>query len=130
MMKATNELYDLKAKTGFASSHWRFALESLVMLIAPFAPHTAEELWHNLGHEDSVNKDHWPVLDQSYLLSDTITVVVQVNGKLRSQLQLPADVSEEQAVEAAKADDKVNAHLQGEPKKTIYVKGKLVNFVV
>ncbi len=130
MMKATNDLYDLKAKEGFASRHWRAALESLVMMIAPFAPHIAEELWHDLGHEDSVNKDHWPVLDQKYLISDTITVVVQVNGKLRAQLQLPADVTEEQAVEVAKQDEKVKAHLSGEPKKVIYVKGKLLNFVV
>ncbi len=130
MMKATNELYELKAKSGFVSKNWRFALESLVMLVAPFAPHTAEELWHELGHEDSVNKDNWPVLDKQYLISDTITIVVQVNGKLRAQLELPADVDEATAVEAAKQDDKVKAHLGSEPKKVIYVAGRLINFVV
>ncbi len=131
MMKATNDLYDIKAKDGVVQNDaWRFAIESLVQLIAPFAPHTADELWQQLGHEDSVNKDHWPEWDDKYLTSDTITVVVQVNGKLRAQLQLPADVDKDTAIEAAKNDEKVKAHLSGEPKKVIYVPGKLVNLVV
>lgn len=131
MMKATNELYELRAKEGFASEHWRFALESLVMLIAPFAPHTAEELWHDLGHEDTVHIDHWPELDTAYLQSDTITIVVQVNGKVRAQLQLPSDSDESAVVDAARTDEKIKTFLgDQEPKKVIYVPGKLVNFVV
>src|SRR5690606_26254891 len=80
MMKATNELYELKAKAGFTDEQsWRFALESLVQLVAPFAPHTADELWQQLGHTDSVNKDHWPEWNDKYLVQDTITIAVQVN---------------------------------------------------
>ncbi len=131
MMEAVNELYIAKARDSYgAEGSWRFTLESLVQLLAPFAPHIAEELWHQLGHQDSVHVNHWPISDDTYLVSDTITVVVQVNGKLRAQLRLPADVTEDHAIEAAKADENVKAHLNGEPKKSIYVKGKLVNFVV
>ncbi len=132
MMKATNELYGLKAKSGVAgSANWRFAIESLVQLIAPFAPHTADELWQQLGHEDSVNKDHWPEWDSKYLASDTMTIVVQINGKVRANIEVAADSNEEQVVAAAKADEKVKSYLDGkEARKTIYVPNKLVNFVV
>ncbi len=129
MMKATNDLYEIKARDGFGAG-WQEALESLVMLIAPFAPHTAEELWHDLGHTDSVNKDNWPKWNDSYLVSDTITIAVQVNGKLRSTVQVPAGIDQAGAIDAAKNDEKTKAHLTGEPKKTIYVPGKLINFVV
>jgi len=72
MMKACNNLYEIKAKDGFKNKQvWQFVLESLIMLVAPFAPHTAEELWHNLGHEDSVNIDHWPEWDNKYLSQTT-----------------------------------------------------------
>lgn len=131
MMKATNDLYSIKSEHGVVrSDSWKEALESLVQMMAPFAPHTADELWQQLGHDDSVNKDHWPNWDDKYLVSDTVTIVVQVNGKLRAQLQLPADIDKDAAIEAAKNDEKVKAHLTGEPKKSIYVPGKLVNFVV
>jgi leucyl-tRNA synthetase len=131
MMKATNELYELKAKHKFADAkNWRFALENLVMLMAPFAPHTADELWQQLGHEDSVNKDHWPAWDNKYLVSDTVTIVVQVNGKLRAKLELESDIDEAGAVNAAINNEKVKVYLSSEPSKTIYVPGKLINFVV
>ncbi len=131
MMKATNDLYELKAKDGFTDKDsWQSALESLVQLIAPFAPHAADELWQQLGHEDSVHIDHWPDWEEKYLAQDTITIAVQVNGRLRSTLQLPADIEEADAIEAAKNDEKVKAHLSGEPKKAIYVPKRLVNLVV
>jgi leucyl-tRNA synthetase len=131
MMKATNELYELKAKDAFADTKsWQFALESLVMMVAPFAPHIADELWQALGHTDSVNKDHWPQLEDTYLVSQNITVVVQVNSKLRAQLQLPADIDEAGVVAAALADEHVKSYVQSEPKKIIYVTGKLINFVI
>lgn len=129
MMKATNDLYEQKAKSGFAGD-WQTALEALVMMIAPFAPHTAEELWHDLGHEDSVNKNHWPQWDEKYLIADTITIAVQVNGRLRATIELPADIDEAGAVEAAREDEKVKVYLTAEPKKSIYVPKRLVNFVV
>jgi len=131
MMKCTNDLYELKAKEGFKDQKsWQFALESLVMMIGPFAPHAAEELWHDLGHEDSVHKDHWPIWDDKYLLGDMMTIVVQVNGKLRANIEVPHDSDEASITEAAKKQEKVAAFLTSEPKKTIYVKNRLVNFVV
>ncbi len=131
MMKATNDLYEIKAKSGIVKSEsWRFVLESLVMLIGPFAPHASEQMWHDLGHEDSVHKGHWPVLDETYLVEDTMTLAIQVNGKLRGTITVNSEASKEDIIEAAKADEKIKAHLVGEPSKTIYVPGKLVSFVV
>ncbi len=130
LMKATNDLYEFKAKNGFASSSWREVLESLVMMIGPFAPHAAEELWHELGHTDSVHKDHWPQWDDAYLVQDTITIAVQVNGKLRGTVEVDAQSSEEEVVAAARADEKVKAHITAEPKKIIYVPKRLVSFVI
>ncbi len=131
MMEAVNELYLIKAKAGFSSAgSWQFAFESLAQLLGPFAPHFAEEIWHDLGHTDSVHINHWPEWDDKYLARDTVIIVVQVNGKLRAQLELPTGIDEPGIIEAARSDERIKAHLNGEPKKTIYVPGKLVNFVV
>ncbi len=132
MMKATNELYELKARTGFNDPRsWYESITNLVMLIAPFAPHTAEELWHVLGHEDSVNCGHWPKLNEKYLESDTMTLAVQVNGKVRAEVEVSADAEESQIKEVALAAENVITHLAGkQPKKVIYVKSRLVSIVV
>lgn len=132
MMKATNDLYELKAKEGFSdSSAWRSAIESLSMLIAPFAPHTADEIWTELGHENSVNKDNWPEWDDKYMISDTMKVVIQVNGKLKAEIEVPSDSDKEEILKAAAENEKIAAIINGNPiKKSIYVPGKLVNFVI
>ncbi len=132
MMKLTNDLYDLKAKEGFGDqTNWRFALESLVALVAPFAPHIAEELWHQLGHDTSVHRDSWPKWDDKYLVSDTMTIVVQVNGKLRATVELPADASEDDIKKAALEAENVTKFVgDKEPLKIIYIPKKLVNVVV
>lgn len=130
LMEFINDLYKFKT-AGFADKGaWQFALSSFAQLLEPFAPHTASELWVLLGHEDNVHQAGWPEWDENYLVSDTITVVVQVNGKLRTNLQVAAGTAEAAIIAAAKADPKVQAFLSGEPKKTVYVPGKLVNFVV
>ena len=132
MMKLTNELYELKAKDGFVGGNsWLFALESLVQLVAPFAPHTADELWSQFGHEDSVNKDHWPQWQDKYLVSDTTTIVIQVNGKVRANIQVPTDSPEQDILDLAVANEKINTIIGNNPvKKSIYIKNKLVNLVV
>ncbi|MGB4420630.1 MAG: leucine--tRNA ligase [Candidatus Saccharimonadales bacterium] len=132
MMKACNNLYEIKAKDGFKNKQvWQFVLESLVMLVAPFAPHTAEELWHDLGHEDSVNVDHWPEWDNKYLKSDNITIVVQVNGKLRAKLEVPSDTTEDLIKQKALDNDNVKLFVgDKKPTKVIYVPGRLVNIVI
>ncbi len=131
MMKATNDLYSLKAEAGIGGQDWRLALSSLVALVAPFAPHTAEELWQDLGNDSSVHIDTWPKWDEKYLVSDKVTIVVQVNGKVRSQIEIEADSDEQTVVDLAKSDSKVAAHLSDKQiVKTIYVPNKLINFAV
>lgn len=132
MMKLTNELYELKAKDHFGDrTNWQFTLESLVALVAPFAPHIAEELWHQLGHDTSVHRDSWPQWDDAYLVSDTITIIVQVNGKLRAKLEVAKDIAKEEIEKLALESENVQAFTGGkQPKKVIYVAGKLVNLVV
>jgi len=132
MMEAVNDFYKVKEQDHFANvGTWRFALESLLQLLAPFAPHMAEELWQQLGHEDSIHISEWPKYDENFLISKTAAVVVQVNGKLRAQLEVPADADEAFVTEAAKANEKVQTYIGGkEVVKTIYVAGKILNIVV
>jgi leucyl-tRNA synthetase len=133
MMEAVNGLYTEKTRTPFgqAPQTWRWAVETLVQLLAPFAPHITDELWEQLGHDSSIHVSSWPKYDEQYLKSDTMTIVVQVNGKVRSQLEVASGASEEEVIAAAKADQKVAGYLEGhEIKKNFYVPGKLVSFVV
>jgi leucyl-tRNA synthetase len=109
----------------------RAVLEPFVLLLAPYAPHLAEELWEKLGHDESLAYEPWPEADARYLVEDLITVVVQVNGKVRDQLEIPADAEEAWVKEQALASEKVQRWLAGkELEKAIYVRGKLVSLVV
>jgi leucyl-tRNA synthetase len=130
LMELVNDLY--KAKTqGLQGDSWRGAIETLLQLLAPFAPHVTEELWQQLGHDDSIHASDWPTYDEKYLVASTVTIAVQVNGKLRATLELPADATEEQTVEAAKNDSNVAAYLGGKTvSRAIYVPHRLVNLVV
>ena len=108
----------------------RFAAETAVSLIQPYAPHIAEELWQRLGHE-RVWEQPWPVADESLLERDTFELVVQVNGKVRDRFEVDAGLSEDELVERARASARVQAYIDGgEPKKTIVVPKRLVNFVI
>jgi leucyl-tRNA synthetase len=129
-MAALNGLYKLKSENLAQNEPWQQALESMVACVAPFAPHIADDLWRQLGHYSSVHIDTWPKWDKAYLVSDTTTIVVQVNGKVRANIELPTDSSKQQVITAAHADSKVVAYLNGKTiKKTIYVPGKIINFV-
>ena len=132
MMEMVNNLYKLKETYGVqASETWRFTLESLLQILAPFAPHITEELWHELGHGDTIHVDHWPKWDDKHLTSDTMTIIVQVNGKLRAKLELPADADKDAIEQAALADENVIKFTSNKPpKKVIYVPKKLVNIVI
>ncbi len=106
-------------------------MEKFLKILSPFAPHLAEELWSNLGHKESIQLESWPEYDPKLIVEDTITLVVQVNGKLRDTLEIAADISEADAVKAAKATEKVQQWLKDkEIVKEIFVPGKLVNIVV
>ena len=133
LMELVNDLYKIKLQIPYteAADDWKWALETLAQLIAPFTPHIAEEIWHNLGHETSIHASSWPTHDDQYLVEDTVTIVVQVNGKVRAQLKLPVGSDKEVILADAEADSNVALHLNGQPiKKAIYVPNKLVNFVV
>ncbi len=130
MMEYVNDLYKLKVQ-GFAGEEWDEALNSLTRLLAPMAPHMGAELWQILGNESALEDAGWPAWNDEYLVADTITVIVQVNGKLRAKLTVDADASEDEVKQAALQDLNV-AKFVGEqqPLKMIYVKGKLLNIVV
>lgn len=131
LMELVNELYRVKANDKYQAKNWPETLTTLVQLVAPFAPHISEELWQQLGQEGSVHVSSWPSYDEQYLVNDQITIAVQVNGKVRAEITVAADADEATITEAAKADSKVANYLQNkELRKTIYVPGKLVSFVV
>jgi leucyl-tRNA synthetase len=109
----------------------RAAIEPLVLMVAPLAPHLAEELWRRLGHDGSLAHGPFPVADQRYLVDDTVELPVQVNGKVRGKITVAADLDRAALEVAALADEKVQAFLAGaSPKKVIVVPGRLVNLVV
>ena len=109
----------------------REAFEVLARLLAPFAPHFAEELWEALGGEGFVLVADWPVADPELLVEDEVTVVVQVNGKLRSRLRLGRGTPEERALAAARRDKKISVHLEGKTlRRVVYVPDRLLNLVV
>jgi leucyl-tRNA synthetase len=124
LIEYTNHL----TKEGVSS---RDALEPLVLMLAPLAPHLAEELWKRLGHDTSLAHGPFPVADPAYLVDDTVEMPVQVNGKVRGKVTVAADADKGALEAAALADEKVQAFLDGKtPKKVIVVPGRLVNLVV
>jgi leucyl-tRNA synthetase len=107
------------------------ALESIVLMLAPITPHICHRLWQVLGHTSAVIDAHWPKTDEAARVSDSITLVVQVNGKLRARIEVPADAGKEAAQDAALADKNVQRFIDGKDiRKVIVVPGKLVNVVV
>jgi leucyl-tRNA synthetase len=135
LMEYVNILSQPKTKAAllspeYASLAWR-TLRTLILLIAPIAPHLAEELWHETGEDGSVHVAGWPQYDPQLLHDDVITIVVQVNGKVRANLAAAPDATEAELTAAAQADPNVARHLEGRAiVKTIVVPRKLINFVV
>ena len=130
LMEYTNELYKLKVD-GFSDETWREALLVLTQLIAPFAPHISEELSHQLGTTELVQYVPWPTWDDSLITSETNTVIVQVNGKLRAKLEVAKDADEATITDLALAHEHVVAFVGNKkPTKIIYVPGRLVNIVL
>ncbi len=129
LMEYTNELYKLKLD-GYSDVVWRDALKALTQLIEPFAPHMANELWEQLGGEGLVQNNTWPTWDESFIITDTMTIAVQVNGKLRGEIEVARDANPEDIKAQAVAHENVARFMDGEPKKVIYVAGRLVSVVV
>jgi leucyl-tRNA synthetase len=126
VMELANEL----SRAGASDPAARFAAETAVSLVQPYAPHIAEELWQRLGHE-RLWEEPWPVADESQLERETFELVVQVNGKVRDRIEVEAGLAEDELVARATASPRVQAHLDGaQVRQTIVVPGKLVNLVV
>jgi leucyl-tRNA synthetase len=130
LMEYTNELYKLKVD-GFSKDVWLEALQVMTQLIAPFAPHLSEELNNQLGRSELVQNLPWPVWDDSLIAEQTMTVIVQVNGKLRAKLVVTKDTEESQIKQLALKDEHVASFVgDKKPTKVIYVPGRLVSIVV
>ena len=128
LMKLNNSLNDAQCKQ---SPVYQEGIEALVKLLAPFAPHITEELWHQLGHQDSVHQQHWLEADPDALTVDEINLVIQIKGKTRGTISVPANASRDELENYARNSDIAQRYLEGkEVKKVIVVPGKLVNFVV
>ncbi len=132
MMELVNSLYAFEDKAGPHSVPVvREAIEALVRILSPFAPHTCEELWEMLGHRGGLTKATWPEFNAEVAKAEEIVIPVQVNGKVRSRLTVPAESTEKEVEEMALADPAVMAHLAGKQvKKVVVAKGRLVSLVV
>src|SRR4030042_6163439 len=105
--------------------------EKFLILLSPFAPHLAEELWFKLGHKKSIFYEKWPIFDPKLIKEETFELVVQINGKVRDKISAPIDISEKEAGELALEGEKIQKWIEGkEVKKIIFVKNRLVNIIV
>jgi leucyl-tRNA synthetase len=131
VMELLNTLQSFESTTPQSPAVLREALDSMVLLLAPFVPHITEELWQRLGHSDTLSNSAWPEFDPAAVADEEVLVVVQVNGKLRSKITVAAGTDEEVIKAAALADEKILPFLTGvQIRKVISVPGKLVNIVV
>jgi len=133
LMEMVNEMYDYISK-GIAEEKLpvlKFAIETLVLLISPFAPHFSEELWEILGNKSSIANASWPEYDPEAIVASQIELVIQVNGKVKSKLMISAALSDEDIKKKALEETKIKDILFNRAvKKVFVVKGKLVNIVI
>ncbi|MEK7247363.1 MAG: class I tRNA ligase family protein [Chloroflexota bacterium] len=131
LMEMVNGLTKARESGSVDQATWSEAIEKMVLMMAPLAPHISEEMWERIGRAYSIHLQPWPAWDAGLAREDEITLVVQVNGKLRDRITAPADISEDAAKELAMASAQVQKHLEGkEPRLVKYVPGKLINIVV
>jgi leucyl-tRNA synthetase len=131
LMELTNEFYSARESGKLGRSGLEDALKSLLLLMAPEVPHITEELWMELGQPYSIHNQPWPRFDPELAKEDEITLVIQVNGKVRDRMTVPADISEEAARQAALGSEAAQRFMEGKsPREVIVVPGRLVNIVV
>ncbi len=131
IMELVNGLYQYREVAGYNKAVMAEAVDTLVLLLAPFIPHVTEELWQDLGHGESVHKQKWPVVDEAALVADEVTVIVQVNGKVRDKILMPVNLDKAETEKMVLAQPKIAEILTGkEVKKVVVVPDKLVNVVV
>ena len=124
MMEFTNAMGPLKTRS-------KEVLSDFVLLLSPFAPHIAEELWSVLGHTESLAYQPWPEYDEALLLESVVEIPVQVNGKLRSKVSVAADADQATMQQTAEQDETIAQHLEGKTiVKAFVIPGRLINFVV
>jgi len=131
LMEFSNVLIKAKETPVYGMQVWNEAIRTLLLLMSPVTPHVAEELWGRLGYPYSIHQQAWPAFDAAAAADDVITLPVQVNGKVRDRIQVPADASEEAVRQAALAAAGVFKYTQGKQiAKVIYAPNRLVNIVV
>jgi leucyl-tRNA synthetase len=131
LMELTNTIVSAKESKAVSKSDCQHALEMLLLLMAPATPHIAEELWSMLEMPYSIHNQPWPELDAELAKEDEITLIVQVNGKVRDKLTVPVDITEEQARKLALESEGATRFMEGkQPREVIVVPGRLVNIVV
>ena len=131
LMEFTNVLGPVLEAGSVSAERWNEAIRVLLLLIAPTGPHIAEELWTRRGYEYSIHNQQWPAFDEALAREEEITVAIQINGKLRDKLVVPANMSEEEVRTLALASDRVKSHTDGKTiRKVIYVPGRIVSIVV
>ena len=131
LMELLNEMGKAKSAGAFGSAEWQECADIYLRMLAPVCPHISEELWEKLGKPYSIHQQPWPKVDEEAAKDDEITLIVQVNGKLRDRLTVSPTISEAEAKALALASPALQAYLGGkEPKKVIYVPGRLINIVV
>jgi leucyl-tRNA synthetase len=132
IMELVNEIYDVNTNNERRTTNddLKEAIQAVIVLLAPFVPHIAEEIWEKLGNKESVFKAQWPRYEKDALRHDTIELPIQINGKLRSRIEISMDSAEDDIKKAVLSDPIVNKWLEGkQPKKVIVVKGKLISLV-
>jgi len=131
LMEYTNTLSKVLEAGNIAGAQWKEAIKILLILMAPSTPHMAEELWVELGYPYSIHRQAWPAWDKELAADEEVTLVIQVNGRLRDKLTAPVDISEDEVVKTAFAQERIQGYIAGKSiAKTIYVPGKLLNIVL
>ena len=131
VMELMNELAKFQDESVQGRGIMQEALDNIVLMLAPIVPHISHRLWQALGHDTAIVDETWPAYDESALVQDSIELVVQVNGKLRGHIQVPAEADKETIEQLARANDNVQAHIADKAlRKVIVVPGRLVNLVV
>jgi leucyl-tRNA synthetase len=131
LMELLNEMVKAKGQGAWGTPAWEEAVDIYLRLLAPVAPHVSEEIWHRLGKPYSIHTQAWPAIDEAAAAQDEITLVLQVNGKLRERLTVPVDISPDDAKAAALANETILKFTGGKtPRQVIYVPGRLVNIVL
>jgi leucyl-tRNA synthetase len=134
IMELVNALYQYRDNVELKKQNLglvKRVLKTIILLLSPFAPHISEELWLELGEEDSVYLQSWPEYEEKALVKEEVTIVIQINGKVKNKILVPVDMSKEELQEKAAADEKISNQIKGkEIRKVIVVPNKLVNIVV